>query len=54
METEAIRQLIAQWRKKDDSEPGWRDWLADEATACLAALEAENAALKAVEEDDDE
>jgi len=47
MKSEAIRQLITRWREKDDSEPGWRDWLADEAGACLAALEARIAAKDA-------
>ena len=36
--TEVIRQIIRRWREKPDSEPGWRDWLADEAEAALAAI----------------
>ena len=38
METEAIKQLIARWREKDDSEPGWRDWFADADSAPVIEL----------------
>ena len=34
----AIRQIIQRWREKTDTEPGWRDWLADEAEAAIATL----------------
>ena len=40
----AIRQIIQRWREKTDTEPGWRDWLADEAEAAIATL------LKRIEE----
>jgi len=46
LSTEAIRQIIQRWREKPDSEPGWRDWLADEAEATLAALLKRNEELE--------